>query len=318
MSCKVSICVPIYNVEKYIERCVVSLFEQTYDNLEYIFVNDCSTDLSIDILMEVIDRYPKRKNDVRIIQHENNRGLSAARNTAVYNCTGEFVFHVDSDDYVAKNAVKCLVDQQLKTDADIVSGQAICLRKDMMFILERPLFYKHQDFVKDMIRPSIHHTIWGRLIRKFLYEENNIYAKEGVNIGEDLQVMSKLSYYAKKIDFVWDVVYYYDNTNEDSYMNLFDVQNINRCVQDARSMEVVRDFFIDKCETYLDLVETYLRDYYLRLMRIYGKEKMHNSFLKVKKQMLFLKPRNRMLTMKQKIKYSNYFVLRFMELIKRG
>lgn len=317
MSYKVSICVPIYNVEKYIERCAVSLFEQTYEEIEYVFVNDCTPDLSIDILLEVINRYPNRKKCVKIIQHEKNKGLSAARNTAVRNCTGDFVFHVDSDDYVTRCAIKCLVDRQMEADADIVSGQAICVKRNEMYILERPHFFCHEDMVKDMIKPSIHHTIWGRLIRKLLYDENNIKAKEGVDIGEDLQVMSQLAYYASRVDFVWDVVYYYNNTNEESYMNLFDGKNINRSVQDAKSMEVVRDFFKDKSEKFFDLAEIYLRDYYMRLMCLYGKMKLHDCFLKVKKQMLSLKPQNRILTMKQRFKYSNYYVLRFVELIKK-
>lgn len=65
----VSICVPIYGVEKYIERCAISLFEQTYKNIEYIFVNDCTQDNSIDVLKSIIEKYPVRKNCVRIINH---------------------------------------------------------------------------------------------------------------------------------------------------------------------------------------------------------------------------------------------------------
>ena len=105
----VSICVPIYGVEKYIERCAVTLFEQTYDNLEYIFVNDCTTDDSMAILEEVISRYPARSSAVRIIAHEKNRGLAAARNTTVENCTGEFILHVDSDDYIENNTLLLVV-----------------------------------------------------------------------------------------------------------------------------------------------------------------------------------------------------------------
>ena len=86
----VSILVPVYGVEKYIERCARSLFEQTYENLEYIFVDDCTPDKSIEILKRVIEDYPNRKNQVRIIHHEHNRGLAAARNTALDAATSEF------------------------------------------------------------------------------------------------------------------------------------------------------------------------------------------------------------------------------------
>ena len=118
----VSILVPIYKVEKYIERCAISLFEQTYDNIEYIFVDDCSPDNSVSILKEVMERYPQRKNRVRILQHEKNRGLSAARNTAINAASGLFISHVDSDDYLDPDAIKLLVEKQLETGADIVTG----------------------------------------------------------------------------------------------------------------------------------------------------------------------------------------------------
>ena len=80
---KVSIVVPIFGVEKYIERCARSLFEQTYDKIEFIFVNDCTNDSSIVILHKVIKDYPIRHRDIKVISHESNRGLAAARNTGL-------------------------------------------------------------------------------------------------------------------------------------------------------------------------------------------------------------------------------------------
>ena len=77
----VSICVPVYGVETYIEQCAISLFEQTYQNIEYIFVNDCTPDKSIEILKSVINRYPNKKSSIHILSHEKNKGLGAARNS---------------------------------------------------------------------------------------------------------------------------------------------------------------------------------------------------------------------------------------------
>ena len=81
---KVSVCIPVYGVEKYIERCARSLFEQTMkDDIEFIFVDDCTPDKSIEILQKVLEEYPERKNQVKIIRHETNKGLTGARNTAL-------------------------------------------------------------------------------------------------------------------------------------------------------------------------------------------------------------------------------------------
>ena len=106
---KVSILVPVYGVEKYIKRCARSLFEQTYDNIEYIFVDDCTQDRSIDILEEVLKEYPNRKNQVKILHHAKNRGLSASRNTALDASTGDYLMHVDADDYLHVDAIALLI-----------------------------------------------------------------------------------------------------------------------------------------------------------------------------------------------------------------
>ena len=106
---KVSILVPIYGTEKYIEKCARSLFEQTYDNIEYIFVNDCTKDASVEILKKTIEDYPQRKSQVTIISHNTNKGLAASRLTAFEHSTGAYLWCVDSDDYADVQAVSIIV-----------------------------------------------------------------------------------------------------------------------------------------------------------------------------------------------------------------
>ena len=117
---KVSILIPVYGVEKYIERCARSIFEQTYQNLDIVFVDDCTPDKSIEILRRVLDDYPERKAQTRIIRHEHNQGLAAARNTAVAAATGTFLTHVDSDDWLELDAVEELVKKQVETGVAFV------------------------------------------------------------------------------------------------------------------------------------------------------------------------------------------------------
>ena len=119
---KVSVLVPIYGVEKYIGQCAKTLFAQTYADIEYVFVDDCTPDRSIEVLQQILAEYPQRKNQVRIIRHEHNRGLGAARKTAFDATTGDFVLNVDSDDHLPLDAVEKLVACQQQTGADIVSG----------------------------------------------------------------------------------------------------------------------------------------------------------------------------------------------------
>ena len=120
MNPKVSILVPIYNVSLYIERCARSLFDQTFENIEYIFVDDASTDDSLDILKKVLKQYPKRQKQVRIIRHPQNKGLASTRNTAIDASNGDYIAVVDSDDYVEKNMIEELYNFAVTKNADIV------------------------------------------------------------------------------------------------------------------------------------------------------------------------------------------------------
>ena len=109
---KVSVVIPIYGVEKYIERCAVSLFEQTLHDIEFVFVDDCTPDHSIEILKQVIEKYrpcfEEKNYAVRIERMSSNSGLPTVRRHGVSWCSGEYVTHCDSDDWVAPNMYELL------------------------------------------------------------------------------------------------------------------------------------------------------------------------------------------------------------------
>ena len=254
MNCpKVSIIVPVYNVEKYIERCVVSLFEQTYPNIEYVFVNDCSTDQSIVVLNQVIGRYSDRANNTKIINHHLNRGVAVARNTALDRCTGEFVCQIDPDDYIELDAVETLLSQQERSDSDIVTGQMVMHRSDRDVLIEFPRYSNKTDMVIDMMQPTIMHSLANRLIRRSLFEDYKIRAKEGVNCGEDCWMMTRLAYYAKSCDTIDRIVYHYDRTRESSYTSSKNgIINKNKIKDDISTANLIIDFFKDKENVYYD------------------------------------------------------------------
>lgn len=282
---QVSILVPVYNVADYIERCVRSLMEQTYNNIQYVFVNDCTPDNSGDIILNTIKEYPERKKDVLLLAHEKNRGLAAARNTAVDNATGQFIFHVDSDDYIEKDAIEKLVKTQIETDADIVTGLSLMETKDVKIIMETREYATKDENILDVIRPSLRHTIWGRLIKKTLYTDNNIQAKEGSNVGEDVQVVPKLFYYARKTVFCYSFIYHYNCENINSYMHqTADYTKLcKKGEQDVDSYLVVRDFFKDKASELFCEAELGVSIFTQRLMYCYIKLKDKNNFNRIKK-----------------------------------
>ena len=120
MSPKVSVIVTIFNREKYIKECVQSLFEQTLDNIEYVFVDDASKDRSIEELTLLMYKFPKRIPQVKIIRLKYNGGVANARNVGLQNSTGEYVIHADSDDWIDKEMYEILYQKAIDTDADII------------------------------------------------------------------------------------------------------------------------------------------------------------------------------------------------------
>lgn len=244
---KISICIPIYGVEKYIERCAISLFEQTYSNIEYIFVNDCTIDNSVNILKSTINRYPNRINQIKIINHKQNMGLGAARNTGIENATGEFIIHIDSDDFVEINIVEELVKQQKINNADIVSCGYLAHHKLKTDIYQPFNSYNIEDTISQILSRNITVAIWGRLIRKSLYQNHDIKVPQGINMGEDYVTIPKLLYYAKKIDFVNYSLYHYDCYNSNSYTASFSEKNVNQVLNCFNELKI---FFQNKDYSY--------------------------------------------------------------------
>ena len=237
---RVTICVPVYGVEKFIERCARSLFEQTYDALDYVFVDDCSKDRSIAVLQQVVEAYPKRKPFVRIVAHERNRGLAAARRTAVEHATGDYILQVDSDDYLSLDAVSLLVQQAEETGADIVAGS--------QHIISATQTVYRQDLVpqdKDayarslLIRKSIQGVV-GKLFRRSLIIEHKLFPPEGLNMAEDYVVMPRIAYYANHVAKVDAPIYNYVKYNPDSYTTTISKRGIDCTVE---ALSVLESFF---------------------------------------------------------------------------
>ena len=241
----VSICVPVYGVEKYIERCARSLFEQSYENIEFVFVNDCTKDDSIDVLKRVLLEYPARAKNTKIIDHERNQGLGAARNTAVKNASGDFLMWVDSDDYVDKTVVEKCILKQNATDADIVTVGAIRLTPKCNIPMTDKKYSSVKAHLSAVIERNAETHIWGRLIRRSLYVNNDIGVLPGANMGEDYQVLPRLLFFSKKTEFVEESLYYYDCMNENSYSNQY---SIAKNEQSWMSFDVIKRFFNDKDE----------------------------------------------------------------------
>lgn len=232
----ISLIIPVYGVEKYIERCARSLFEQTYENLEFIFVNDCTKDSSIKILLNTIEEYPSRKAQVRIINHERNIGLAGARNTGVENASGLFLCHIDSDDWVSPTLIQRCYEVQTQKDADIVSTNAKAIHKRFTEKLFRYTCNPSIVVAKQIVLRKKLASIWGLLIRTSLYKDNNIKCEVGKNYGEDYLITPKLYYFARNVDSVDEYLYFYNCTNSGSYVHNIGVHATFKKLENIESL----------------------------------------------------------------------------------
>ncbi|MGC9151617.1 MAG: glycosyltransferase family 2 protein [Microbacter sp.] len=243
MNPDISILVPVYNVAKYMERCAVSLFEQTLEHIEYIFLDDCSPDNSMEILQNVISRYPQRASHVQIIRHDRNRGLAAARNTLVEHAAGRYILHVDSDDYVEKNCAELLFMKATTESADIVISD-IFREKKSSTTIQRVRFSPDKTTYINLVLASLSPSYnCGKLINTDLYLKHQIRCKEGINVLEDYHTLPRLAYYANKIVKVDTPLYHYVQYNENAYTKHFNEQFISNVCE---AIEIVESFFRSK------------------------------------------------------------------------
>lgn len=214
----ISVCVPIYGVEKYIEKCVRSLMSQTMsDGIEFIFVNDCTKDRSIEILEAVIQEFPERKNQVKILRHDKNLGLPSARNTALRYAQGKYVLHCDGDDWIEPDMCECMYEKAIETGADIVGCGFYENYSDREVVVIDNFDVPPMDGVKRFLTMTeMHFNVWQRLVKRSLYIDNGITFDPRFNMGEDCYANFMLHLNATKLATVRKALYHYRLTNQDS------------------------------------------------------------------------------------------------------
>jgi glycosyltransferase involved in cell wall biosynthesis len=236
----ISVIIPVYGVEKYIERCCVSVFEQTYKNFELIFVNDCSKDKSKEIVLAVIERYKSLGISIKSIEHELNKGVSASRETGLIAAIGQYVLYIDSDDYIAPNMLELLINKANETNADIVYCDFYEVKNGQQLYFDQSLQLTDPILITvAMLKNKIVWTPWNKLFRRSLAVEHDIHWPVGINIGEDLVVMTQLFCFANKIVHVNKALYFYNRDNMNSYLNIW---NKVSCCQNTKAVEAVSGF----------------------------------------------------------------------------
>ena len=235
---KVSILVPVYGVAKYIERCAISILEQTYCNTECIFVNDASLDNSWELLEKVVCRYPNTI--VKLSEHNKNEGIAETRNSLLKMASGDFVMFVDGDDWLENDAVDLLVRQQILTNADYVIPNYTIYRKNCIEIISSQSIssISKENYLRQLLSGKVSHNLFGKLFRRELFK-NFCFAK-GANFAEDLMGVCKLAYYADSFAILDKSIYNYEARNISSYTKNFTSINSK---QSLINLDELKQFF---------------------------------------------------------------------------
>lgn len=210
----ISVITPIYGVEKYIANFAESLLSQSYPHLQFVFVNDGTKDSSMDVLNRIIDeKYAHLRPQIVIVDKENG-GLPAARQTGLEYATGDYVYNVDSDDWLVEGALQKIADKIGETDCDVLYFGFIkeyASRRSHKHQREYTAKTR-QNFVKDMYNHKAAASVWNKCIRRTLFEQHTIYTPR-YSHAEDCYLMTQIVGNATKIVHLDEILYHYRKDN---------------------------------------------------------------------------------------------------------
>lgn len=289
----VSVVIPVYGVEKFIERCARSLFAQTLNDIEYIFVDDCSPDKSIEILERIIEEYRPRlageKKVVRIERMLTNSGLPAVRKHGLQFCTGDYIIHCDSDDWVDENMYEEMYNKAIEDDVDVVICD-FCRTDTKRF--KKFECGSHSTYIKDFIINCLfqkdHWTLCNKLFNRNVYDNNIVYPTGA--LGEDMMLSIQLLSKCKNLSYIPKAFYYY-------YLNPMSITKkvtIDNCVTNYNTLNINTDFIVNYIENSLCLEHKIKREAisYLRMVNSFSLLKIRHlpEYKKIWKEQFKLMP----------------------------
>ena len=254
---KISIVTTVYNIEKYIKRCLDSLISQTYKNIEIIVVNDCSTDGSMDLVKSFKDER------ITVIEHKENLGAGWARRTGIEAATGDYVITIDGDDWVSPDFIEKLAENAKETNADIVSGGITIVYPDgYQDVKKFPVkcsvgMEKFRDYANQRIV-----FLNNKLVKRNMYEATPYNTRR---FCEDTPVIIPLLYYCNMVSYV-DTQGYFYLQHENSLCRR--VNGFEQALYKALRNAECREFFADKGDEYKTLISFPEFLQYLKVIKV--------------------------------------------------
>ena len=327
MNNKVSVIVPIYNASKYLSRSIESILNQSYDNLEIILIDDCSTDNS----KEIIKKYALKDTRIKPFYSEVNQGVSKSRNIGLKSVSGDYVMFMDADDYIVKDMIKIMLEKAIKYNSDMIDSYHLIIYNNKTFLEHKPLkedlILGNKDNIEMITKSSY---ITGKLINTKLLK--GLLFNESLRRYEDLVFEHELKLRVNNYCLIKDVLYYYyqvtgslintlgekhkvyleaakivldlyKNENKESrltiesmlFTNAF-LTGITKVIKNDESLEYNEKLLKDYLEESSKIFKTYKENKYINSIikkffdKLLNNDKSLNKFVKNTKKRDFIKP----------------------------
>ena len=272
----ISVVVPIYNASKFLNKCLKSILDQTYEELEIILVNDGSTDNSL----EICNSYAKTDKRIKVIDKENG-GVSSARNRGIEEATGKYIVFIDADDYIEKTMFEVLSDDLFKYDVDMtmcvykkvdINGNILFASKELKEKYFDDKTFKHYLFMPDYYRE----ILCNKLFKLDIIKNNNIRFREDIHLNENIVFILDFAYFARKYVFDNQILYNFVQHKESATNEKFSLKKVSVLSSYIRLLEYNLEKEILNRIKYKYLFEGYAFTYRLKKLGIDNKELKEN------------------------------------------
>jgi glycosyltransferase involved in cell wall biosynthesis len=231
---KVSILVAIYNVEKYIGKCIESIINQDYNNIEIILVDDNSQDNS----GKICDDYSKKDSRIKVIHHKQNTKLPGVRNTGLNNATGDYIVFVDGDDWLAEDYVTYMLRIIKQSGSDVAFNLVNFTTRDMQQRDYKKIeTWSSEKALEEFLYPHLTIGAWNKMFKREVIEENNLRFIDGLYTAEGYRFVSDVIQRVKHVGVGSRKVYYYRLNNTQSATTKYDVRQSLGAIDVAKSIE---------------------------------------------------------------------------------
>lgn len=276
---KVSVIIPVYNVEKYITRCLSSVVNQSHRDLEIIVVNDATIDGS----MKIVEKFASQDNRFVIVSHPHNSGLMMTRRSGYTIAKGDYLMFVDSDDEIPYNAIEVMVSKMGKGEFDIVVGSSRSIYidgKSKKLSSKLPYGDDSLGVYRALLEKKMFHSLWGKMYNTNLFKNKDYITYDNLTFGEDAILFYQIVKHVKKVAIIDNVVYdYYLSIGTSTIQRLtikqFECslkadQMINECCKNISSLSLSLNHYLTYDVTRFFYILDRSRDEIVKLISDYG------------------------------------------------